>query len=234
MKKVILSIITVTRNPGSEILKTISGISQFLSEEVEFVLVDGNSDEPILNSMIAQLPENTKFLSEPDMGIYDAMNKAWEMAEGKYLLFLNHGDELLWIPNEILRGSDADVLLGSVLLDNGLQFQGRNSVLLQFRNLWPHQGTFYKRESSFRYNSSLKIFADFDLNQRLYRTNSKIQFLPVSKPLARHQAGGVSGDPKGLNEFYSIIRANYGLLSVAISFLWFKLEGFRKKLIQPL
>lgn len=229
MKQVLLSIITVTRNPDAGILRTISGISRFLSDQVEYVLVDGGSERAILQQMKDLLPPEARFLSEPDEGIYDAMNKGWEMARGKYLLFLNDGDELLQIPLEELRNSEADVLLGSVQLDSGRLFAGRNSLLLRFRNLWPHQGTFYKRELAFRYQSQLKIFADFDLNQRLQKSQRPIACLSENAPLARHRSGGISGNRKGLKEFYSIIRSNYGFWSVAIAFLWFKLEGITNR-----
>jgi glycosyltransferase involved in cell wall biosynthesis len=234
MSEVLLSIISVTRNPAPAMLDTISGINRFVSDEVEYVLVDGNSEEKIRNQMQALLHQNSKFLSEPDQGIYDAMNKAWELASGKYLLFLNEGDELLHLPLEILRTSTSDVLLGSVFLDDDARFQGRNSVLLFFRNLWPHQGTFYRREIAYRYNTTFRIFADFDLNQRLIRQKARIRHLAFSHPIARHLSGGISGQQSGLAEFYSIIRTNFGVISVALAFFWFKLEGLNRRVSQAL
>lgn len=230
MTQVLLSIITVTRNPDAGILCTISGINPFLSERVEYVLIDGGSEGAILQRMKDVLPFEAKFLSEPDEGIYDAMNKGWKMARGKYLLFLNEGDELLQVPEEDLLHSEADVLLGSVQLDSGRQFNGQNSALLRFRNLWPHQGTFYRREMAFRYNSGLKIFADFDLNQRLYKSRLRIECLSTNLPVARHRSGGISGNRNGLKEFYAIIRTNFGELSAGIAYLWFKLDGIARRL----
>lgn len=230
MKEIIVSVITVTRNPGPEILDTIKGIGDFISDEVEYILVDGNSKPEILNTITSNLPAGSKFLTEPDLGIYDAMNKAWIMASGKFLLFINEGDQLLHLPLNTLRVSEADVLLGSVFLDGDCLFQGKNSKLLRFRNLWPHQGTFYKRTVPFRYNPSLKIFGDFDLNQHLFCLHLKIEQMRNAEPIARHQRGGISGSRQGLDEFYRIIRTNFGLWAVIIAFLWFKLDGLKKKL----
>jgi glycosyltransferase involved in cell wall biosynthesis len=230
MKEVILSIITVTKNPKELILDTIETIGKFISDEVEYIVVDGKSDQEILNKIVTHLPQNTKIISEPDSGIYEAMNKAWDLASGKYLLFINEGDYLLHIPLIFLRNSDADVIIGSVKLSEDTIFQGKKTASIKYRNFWPHQGTFYKRNIPIRYNTKYKIFGDFDLNQQLFVNNYTIEQIPDCEPIALHTMGGISNMKSGLKEFYQIIRSNFGITSIALAFLWFKLEGFRNKL----
>jgi hypothetical protein len=70
------------------------------------------------------------------------------------------------------------------------------------------------------------------LNQRLIRQKARIRHLVVSYPIARHLSGGISGEQSGLAEFYSIIRANFGVISVVIAFFWFKLEGLNRRVFQ--
>ncbi len=229
MKEVLLSIITVTKNPKPEILDTIKRIGNFISDEVEYVLVDGKSDEEIVRQMVSKMHAETKFISEPDTGIYEAMNKAWSMASGKFLLFINEGDELLHLPLAFLRNSEADVVLAAAYISGNKVFQGKNTGLIRYRNHWPHQGTFYKRKIPLRYNPYLKIFGDFDLNQRIYLNNLKTDQIPDDVPISNHSFGGISGEKSGLEEFYRVIRTNFGIGAVLISFFWFKLEGLKKK-----
>jgi glycosyltransferase involved in cell wall biosynthesis len=90
--KKIISIITVTLNAERNIEKTLTSVqNQYLAEAVEHVVVDGGSQDSTL-SVIRSKFASVKIVEIDDTGIYDAMNKAINLASGDYIIFLNSGD----------------------------------------------------------------------------------------------------------------------------------------------
>ena len=94
-----LSIITINRNNAAGLEKTLQSVAAQTFKEFEYIVVDGASTDGSVEvikkyeSKFAHL----KWVSEPDKGIYNAMNKGIKVAKGEYLLFLNSGD---WLCNE--------------------------------------------------------------------------------------------------------------------------------------
>lgn len=89
--KPLISIITITYNAASVIEPTIKSIISQTFHDFEHIVVDGASTDNTL-AIIQSYTTNSKVLSEPDKGLYDAMNKGLHLAKGKYILFLNAGD----------------------------------------------------------------------------------------------------------------------------------------------
>ncbi|MGL5637387.1 MAG: glycosyltransferase, partial [Bacteroidales bacterium] len=92
--KPLFSIITVTYNAGNLLIPTMDSISAQTYKDYEYIIVDGCSKDHTLSLIESRKREITTFLSEPDKGIYDAMNKALRLATGEYILFMNAGDTL--------------------------------------------------------------------------------------------------------------------------------------------
>jgi len=93
----IFSIITVTYNAEATIERTVRSLmSQTALEQIEHIIIDGASTDSTLKTVqVCQLPiANCQLLSEPDKGLYDAMNKGLQRATGDYVWFLNAGDTL--------------------------------------------------------------------------------------------------------------------------------------------
>lgn len=93
----LLSIITINRNNASGLKRTLTTIASQTHTEFEYIVIDGAStDESCELLQSFQFPKlsSFRFISEPDTGIYNAMNKGISMAKGRYLLFINSGDEL--------------------------------------------------------------------------------------------------------------------------------------------
>ncbi len=86
----LISIITITYNAAETIGVTMASVAQQTCRDYEHVVIDGASRDATLE--IARSYEGVRILSEPDKGLYDAMNKGLRMARGKYILFLNSGD----------------------------------------------------------------------------------------------------------------------------------------------
>lgn len=87
-----ISIITVNRNNSDGLANTIESVRKQTYENIEFIVIDGASDDGSIN--IIKENENiiTCWISEPDSGIYDAMNKGIDLAHGDFAIFLNSGD----------------------------------------------------------------------------------------------------------------------------------------------
>ena len=121
------SIITVTYNAGKVLEDTIQSVISQTYRNVEYIIVDGNSKDNTLE-IIGKYPKHvSKMVSEPDKGLYDAMNKGIRMATGDYLCFLNAGDkfhekETLQQIAETLKDKDLpDVIYGeTAIVDEGV------------------------------------------------------------------------------------------------------------------
>ena len=88
------SIITVTYNAGKVLEDTIQSVISQTYRNVEYIIVDGKSKDNTLEIVDKYRNHISKVVSEPDKGLYDAMNKGILLATGDYLCFLNAGDEL--------------------------------------------------------------------------------------------------------------------------------------------
>lgn len=120
------SVITVTYNAAEVVERTIRTVITQTYENLEYIIVDGGSTDGTLNiiNKYAAGDERIRFISEPDAGIYDAMNKGIRMATGDYLEFLNAGDlyrddkVLLDVAGLLGRGLNSyeiDILYGSII-----------------------------------------------------------------------------------------------------------------------
>ena len=93
----VLSIITINRNNATGLEKTMESVLKQTCRDFEYVVVDGASTDDsveVIRRYVEQFGERIKWVSEPDKGIYNAMNKGIRMATGEYVEFLNSGDRL--------------------------------------------------------------------------------------------------------------------------------------------
>ncbi|RYC71951.1 glycosyltransferase family 2 protein [Spirosoma sordidisoli] len=89
-----VSIITITYNAGQFLERTIRSVMAYTTSEVEYIIIDGASTDRTLDIIRQYEAHVTSWISEPDRGLYDAMNKGLHRAQGKYVWFMNAGDEL--------------------------------------------------------------------------------------------------------------------------------------------
>lgn len=154
-----LSIVTVVRNDLPGLQRTADSLDAQTLSDFEWVVIDGASREEHQPSREALSPTPAVLLSEPDQGIYDAMNKGWRNASGEWILFLNAGDTLCQartledvIPElrrtsarwafGVVRNVDAE---GKVIgLQNASPFNRMGHAL--GNTTVPHQATFMRRE----------------------------------------------------------------------------------------
>lgn len=102
----LISIITVTFNAGATLPATIKSVEEQSFKDFEYIIVDGKSRDNTLELARACRLKDLEIKSEPDKGIYDAMNKGIGMSKGRYLIFLNAGDSF-HSPDTLQRIADA-------------------------------------------------------------------------------------------------------------------------------
>ncbi len=201
MKKPILSIITVCFNADSTIRDCIQSVAQGKSPEVEFLVIDGASTDGTLD-IIRQYSEVVDLLiSEPDGGIFDAMNKGLSKAVGDYVAFLNADD--IYLPGAITAILDAlrrelsevDVLYGDwVGVDaSGAEHPRRADHSLRWRYSLCHQAVVAKRAIfpiQQGFDLRYRLCADFDLLLRWQADGAR--FKRLARPIVRFSEMGSS------------------------------------------
>jgi glycosyltransferase involved in cell wall biosynthesis len=185
MKKPLVSIITVVYNGAATLEDTIRSVAGQTFSDREYIIVDGGSKDATPDIIKKHANSVTRWVSEPDKGVYDAMNKGIRMAEGEWLYFLGSDD--LFHDSGVLTNtfaspadtSPADPALASFDLVYGdvisPSYQGRYDgeftlEKLLSRNL-SHQATFYKKSLFHRfgdYDLRYKMHADWDFNLRCF------------------------------------------------------------------
>lgn len=196
-----ISVITVVYNAASTIVKTLDSVRNQTYKNIEFIVIDGGSDDSTL-SQIKQFDDIVSALvSESDDGIYDAMNKGAGIATGEYITFLNagdyyHSDDCL---SEIF--CDAGVLSYDVVYGSNYYFKNNKMFLQQPRPLAEfYKGMPFNHQSVFVRSGLVK---QYPFKHEVYRIQCEYQFLlnlylsgssffEVDTIVAVYEAGGFS------------------------------------------
>jgi glycosyltransferase involved in cell wall biosynthesis len=220
-KPPLVSIISVVFRARQELPPLLESVIPLLGDDVEFIVIDGGSDDGSIDILRHFDASIDYWISEPDRGIYDAMNKGLAAATGQFVLHLNAGDRLRCIPRQELEQSLADnidVACFAVEMEKFGIHRPRAGFILRFTNPWHHQGTFYRRESHLGYNTLYRIYGDFDLNQRMAKAGKSVR---LSNTVVAEQASvGASGGMATYREQYSVIKQNFGTPYVCLAHLW--------------
>lgn len=224
----LLTIITVVYNSNESIEKTLLSVFEQEQKNFEYIVIDGGSTDGTAEIIKMHEYKLAYWISEPDNGIYDAMNKAIAKASGKYIYFINCGDTLLNIPADVLQKSNADMLCFSIETNAGIR-KPKLGFTFFLTNTLPHQGIFYKRSSDVFFDSSYKVFADYALNLDFYRKGKVIKTYNEII-IANHSLDGVSNSKKKFKEFFQVVKRKSGIHYLALSYLYFKWLGLKNRL----
>jgi len=201
----LLSIITVTKNDLPGLMSTYESIiSQDCSLDcVEWIVIDGESSDGSVDYLKALHPEfDLTYISEKDLGIFDAMNKGAEKASGQYFLFLNAGD--------ILHNDFTLTSIFPYLLKNSSKIIA-GTVSLKWRDIlvsgvdlspWvPHQGAFIHRScfGNRCYDHDLKIYGDLKFWMTL-KDDGLFLVQRVELEIAQFTMGGAGNNPANIFE----------------------------------
>lgn len=206
-KKPRISIITVVYN-GEQVLEpTIKSVLAQTYQNVEYVVVDGFSKDGT-GKLLSRYRDHIHILvSEPDKGVYDAMNKGLRLATGTYVLFLNAGDELAspTLLMEIISESpDADILYGETLiLNESRKVLGTRTELTSRKlparltkedflqgQVVSHQSFMVRKSIAKPYNLAYSCSADIEWMLAAIESAQTIH--NVGQPISRYLQGGIS------------------------------------------
>ena len=240
------SIITVTFNAGKVLEDTIQSVVFQTYRNVEYIIVDGGSTDNTLEIAGKYHDRISKVISEPDKGLYDAMNKGIQLATGDYLCFLNAGDELhenetLQKMVHTLKGKELpDVIYGeTAIVDEEGHFLHMRRLSTPERLNWKsfkqgmlvcHQAFFARRELATNewYDLRYRFSADFDWCIRIMKKakclhNTRltiIDYLNEGMTTRNHKAS--------LKERFRIMAKHYGWISTILHHGWFVIRLFYK------
>ena len=204
-----ISIITVCYNSDKFIATAIDSVlGQKVNCKVEYIIVDGQSKDKTLSIIRRYGKSVSKLISEPDLGIYDAMNKGLSIAEGDIIGFLNSDD--LYSSNDVLQkmlsqffNADIDACYGDLLYvaRNDLtkikrHWRAGEFTEKSFSSGWaPPHPTFFARKKVFdqygNFNLEYPVAADFDLMAR-FLNKYKVKSTYIPEVLVKMRAGGRS------------------------------------------
>lgn len=198
MSEVDFTIVTINYNNLAGLKKTIQSIQRILRAGVEWVVVDGGSLDGSIE-LIKETKGITRYLSEPDHGIYDAMNKGVKLANGKYIIFMNSGDEFHWQFNFSLLPTvldDDTIFYGDCLKSVGdIYYLDHVSDEREgwWLNVVPcHQSIFLPRKFLLEYPFSLqlKLYADHD---NMIKAFSNLTYhIKIPSAISIYEVGGIS------------------------------------------
>lgn len=162
-----LSIITINCNNCEGLRRTIESVVNQTCRYFEYIIIDGGSTDGSVDVIKEYADQIDYWVSEPDKGIYNAMNKGVAVAKGEYCLFLNSGDNLhnnVVLADVYNQGFDSDIICGSILTDGKILLPSPQNVSLGFfyRGSLNHPAAFIRREwlQRYPYDETLKICSD--------------------------------------------------------------------------
>lgn len=202
-----LSIITINYNNLSGLKKTFASVLSQTYKDFEYIVIDGASNDGSAEEMAEHKDMITYCLSEPDNGVYDAMNKGIKVATADYCIFMNSGDcfftdNVVEKVAHLLDGTD--ILYGNTHYTDGkIRYSKDEPDLFSFFyvSCWCHQSTFIKTSllKKYLYDDSLRIVADWKfLLQTVIKDNCS--FKAIDQNISLYDATGISSTNKELYE----------------------------------
>lgn len=180
-----ITVITVCFNSVKEIEETIKSVINQTYSDIEYIIIDGGSTDGTLDVIEKYADKISYFVSEPDYGIYDAMNKGIKRATGDYINFMNAGD-MFYTPETLQivasKMNVADVYYGKVLRHTAYQdYLDVPRPLERIKECMPfdHQGVFValSKIKQHLFNTAYKIIADYIQLNSIYKEGGRFEFI---------------------------------------------------------
>lgn len=251
------TLITVTYNAEETLERTLRSVAEQTYPHIEHILIDGASKDNTLE-IAKNYPHLAKVVSEPDRGLYDAMNKGLRFATGDYVCFLNAGDKLHSadtlekIVDKLTRNNNSSVwpsfinpptnlpgiLYGHTdIVDNDGRYIGPRRLTPPEQLTWRsfkqgmlvcHQAFYARRDLCPEYNTTFRFSADFDWCIRVMKQTDNLLHLPFSVADYLHEGMTTRNHRASLIERFRIMCRHYGTLTTIGQHLWFVVRAIIK------
>jgi len=227
-----LSVITIVYNNVRDIERTIKSVINQTYKKIEYIVIDGGSTDGTLEVIQQYKHQISTIVSEPDKGIYDAMNKGLALAKGEYVLFMNSGDEIYdehTVEDIFATASGADIYYGETeMYNDNWESLGRRRHEAPEQFDWTsfkygmnisHQAIYIRRSITVPYDLHYKYSSDIDWIIKAAKKASNI--VNVHRYVAKYLVGGMSKKKhrESLKERFKIFTKYYGLVPNVLNHL---------------
>jgi len=203
-----ISVVTVCYNAVAAIENTILSVLNQTYPNIEYIIIDGASTDGTVDIVKKYLDKITYFVSEPDKGIYDAMNKGVDVATGEWINFMNSGDSFATdhtISDIFGRGIDyegQDVIYGDTLYvysGSPILYKAKPLSTLEYRMAFCHQSSYVRTHllKLRHFDLHFKYVADYDFFHHLYINGHSFHYF--SKVMTNYSLEGGFTNLNALN-----------------------------------
>ncbi len=244
MKIPSFSVITITFNAEKYLERTIRSVIAQTSDDYEYLIIDGGSSDNTLSIAEKYKPHIHTLLSEKDRGIYDAMNKGMKLAKGRFVWFMNAGDEIARpdVMERMLAGMppESDVIYGDTFFVNeDGHVRGLRSVItphklpqhlhwkdMKMGMLVCHQSFLAARAIAPEFIMN-NLSADIDWEIKCLKKANSVYFF--EGVIARYLEGGVSNRQlkRSLTDRFKVLREHFGFLPTLLAHLAIAFRGIK-------
>lgn len=242
----LFSIITICRNASSQIGVTLASVDSQTCTDYEHLVIDGASTDTTLDVVESHASPARKVLSEPDRGLYDAMNKGLQMANGKYVLFLNAGDS--FASQEVLAGYAVAARKGASVIYSDTELVDVQGTVIGKRHLSApprltfrsfaqgmlvcHQAFCVRRDLAPVYDLQYRYSADYEWCLHILRQTVPEECVNLHTVGIRYLSEGVTTrhHKESLKERYDIMCRYYGKLPTMLRHVGFAMRHLMRKI----
>jgi len=217
--KPLISIVTVVYNGDKHLEQTIQSVLKQTYNNIEYIIIDGGSTDNSLNIIKKYSGQIDYWISEPDSGIYNAMNKGISLCTGEYIAFLNADDwynlDTLELVSKAAEGNN-DFICGDVKILS-IDDTAADTIMkvdidnYKVRMPLGHPALFVKRFHLLKYgfDESYRIIADYDFVLKLIE--DYISHAYIQQPLTNFRLGGISSSEDLRKERLKLYYNHFGL-----------------------
>ena len=236
------SIITINYNNIIGLKKTVESVIRQTFPNYEYIVIDGGSTDSSCSILESYRDRIGVIISEPDSGIYDAMNKGWRLAKGKYCLFLNSGDifadEAVLSDIQIQLDSTSDIVYGCHLWGSLFGARWNPKKDFRIRDIFTHtpishQATFIKKsllEKIGGFKTQYTIIADWGVLIDSMRIQAKLQKITRDVCIAELPGESNLSDHLIQQQRYLFLRNHYFYYYIFVRFILLPIVSLKRKL----
>lgn len=241
----LFSIITITYNASKELPATMRSVAEQTFTDFEHLIIDGASKDDTVGIAKKMATPNMTIYSEPDKGLYDAMNKGLRKAKGKYLIFMNAGDafhdkHVLMQMSQVV-GDDTDIIYGDTnLVDACREFVAKRHLSVpekltfgSFRKgmLVCHQAFVVRRELAPEYDLRYRFSADYEWCLKCLKKTTYSRCKNLHRVIVDYLVDGLTdkNHKASLKERFAIMCEYFGYISTILFHLSFVPRYFYRK-----
>lgn len=194
-----ISVVTVCYNAAGVLEETMLSVLNQTYKDIEYIIVDGGSTDGTVDIIKKYADRIAYWVSEPDKGIYDAMNKGTKLATGNFLIFLGAGD--LFYTTNVIKNVVEQIKNPNVAYYGNVIFKGVGKKYLgKFNKIkWAttnisHQAIFYPKQvyRIYVYNTIYRVYADYAYNLNLLK--EKVKFVYIDEVITLYDMTGFSAN----------------------------------------